>query len=663
MGQVKQKTEISRRKRIIAAICAAVVMAGGSTGIYAFSANDDKKPGDDESKVEEAKKADDGIISAGGTIESSQLSDELGLKDTAVKLTVEEVLVSEGDSVEEGTQLYKLTADSVTKAKKTLESEKQSTNEALIKQKATYESDKIKAETLYKSELLQGGSSAQDYANSLSELDSALQKASDSYQEALSTISSVPSQISTKQSELDSKQATADSLQTQKDSEDKQLTQAGKDYSSAAQSYNSVVTQYNSAASVVIYLGNALGKDTSGIKLAQSVSVDVQGSGQGGSTPSQPSGEKPSGEKPGGDLPSFSSGKDSAESSTSGTDDAPSEMPGGTQPSEKSTDPQPTDPVTPSQSSDVQTLYEKAYKEYTTQQKALSQANGKLSTAKTKYETLNKTVSQTASKLTEAQSSVSTLKKEISELESTLSKAKSNLNKLRSEYTKLSNSYESDKLELKNKMDTDNAASENAKFNYDITLSTIESELEEKQTAYDTAAENLSIFEKSLSGGYICAKQAGTVYSLSYSQGKNADVSKAFVTYVDKSEMKTTVELDQYEVTEISIGDTVVIYSSETGVSNGKITAIAAGESTSLVDVKFNVTVTADENANVYSGQSVNVYFNYSAIGGMTDFSGGDDSQKGGRSQSGERPDFSGQMPEGFDPSNMSSFDMRKGDE
>ena len=30
-------------------------MAGGSAGIYAFSANDDKKPGDDESKVEEAK--------------------------------------------------------------------------------------------------------------------------------------------------------------------------------------------------------------------------------------------------------------------------------------------------------------------------------------------------------------------------------------------------------------------------------------------------------------------------------------------------------------------------------------------------------------------------------------------------------------------------------
>ena len=57
MGQVKQKNEISRRKRIIAAICAAVVMAGGSAGIYAFSAGEDKKPESDDSKQESAKKS------------------------------------------------------------------------------------------------------------------------------------------------------------------------------------------------------------------------------------------------------------------------------------------------------------------------------------------------------------------------------------------------------------------------------------------------------------------------------------------------------------------------------------------------------------------------------------------------------------------------------
>lgn len=68
----------------------------------------------------------------------------------------------------------------------------------------------------------------------------------------------------------------------------------------------------------------------------------------------------------------------------------------------------------------------------------------------------------------------------------------------------------------------------------------------------------------------------------------------------------------------------VVIYSSETGISNGKITAISAGESTSLADVRFNVTVTANENSNLYNGQSVNVCFNYGDMrsSDFTDFKG-----------------------------------------
>ena len=65
MEQVKKISEISRKKRMIAAVCAAVIMAGGSAGIYAFSAGEDKKPESDDSKQESAKKADDGIMGFG----------------------------------------------------------------------------------------------------------------------------------------------------------------------------------------------------------------------------------------------------------------------------------------------------------------------------------------------------------------------------------------------------------------------------------------------------------------------------------------------------------------------------------------------------------------------------------------------------------------------
>ena len=109
----------SRRNKIIAAVCSVTVLAGGSARIYAYSSSSKAEPTEEVKEEEASAEKDDGIISAGGTVASSQLSDESGLKNTSVKLTVEEVLAESGDSVTAGTQIYKLTDDSVEKAKKT----------------------------------------------------------------------------------------------------------------------------------------------------------------------------------------------------------------------------------------------------------------------------------------------------------------------------------------------------------------------------------------------------------------------------------------------------------------------------------------------------------------------------------------------------------------
>ena len=76
------------------------------------------------------------------------------------------------------------------------------------------------------------------------------------------------------------------------------------------------------------------------------------------------------------------------------------------------------------------------------------------------------------------------------------------------------------------------------------------------------------------------------------------------------------------------------------------------------------MTVTADEDAALYSGESVNVYFNAGNLkqSDFRDFEGGESSERQKPSSDGERPGFSGGMPEGFDPSNMPDFGRRKGD-
>ena len=103
------------------------------------------------------------IISAGGTITSSRLSDTLGLKNTAIQLKVGEVLVESGDTVTAGTQLYMITEDSLAKAEKTLNSELQTAKSDLLEQKMSYQTDKNEAYLLYESELLLGDTAQKEY--------------------------------------------------------------------------------------------------------------------------------------------------------------------------------------------------------------------------------------------------------------------------------------------------------------------------------------------------------------------------------------------------------------------------------------------------------------------------------------------------------------------
>ncbi len=659
---MNEKPAGKRRIRMIAAVCAVLLIAGGSAGIYASRTTADAQAALTAQSAEQPKNnasaaKTDQSVSAGGTVTCAQRTDTLGLVNTNVRLTVESVLAESGDTVTAGTALYQITEDSLAKAEKTLRSELQSAESTLKKQKAQAQLDESKAGILYESELLLGDTAQQDYSSGLSELDSALQDAYDSYMEALDTVGNSPAEIKQKQNALAEKQSDAEGLQAKQKSAQETADRAASAYRSAADSYNQTAEEYNSAAAVVRYLGKALGTDVSGITNAQTVSAEVSKQSAASSEPANPdkkadfSGGFGGGERPDGMMQSTRSFYAQAADTPETLSEQAEESGGGA----------------------LKTLYESACKEYETAKKQLADAEKALKNAENEYRTLTDTLTEYSSTLNGKQSDISALEQEISALESTLSKAQSNLSRLRSEYNSLKASYETDRLNLEKERDTELASYENAQYHYELTCSTIAEELAKAQESYDTAAENLRIFEEELADGCIRAKQDGTVYSLNGQAGRSVSAGTAYVSYVDETSFAVTVELDQSDVTEVSIGDSVLIYSSETGIANGRITAIAAGTSTSLADVRFNVTVTADDSEQLYSGESVNVYFN---AGNMkqSDFSDFSGSKSGARSKSesdgsrserpdfgGEMPSFGGGMPSGFDPSQMpSGFGGRK---
>ena len=168
----------SRRIRVIAAICAMVILAGSSAGVYSLRRNPNAKAAPAEkAAASSSASTDEEIISAGGTVTSAQLGESLCLENTSVRLSVEKVLVETGQGITAGTPICQLSTDSLQKAEKTLKSELQSAESALLEEKMSYQTDKNEAYLLYKSDLLLGETAQAEYDSGMKSLDSELNKA------------------------------------------------------------------------------------------------------------------------------------------------------------------------------------------------------------------------------------------------------------------------------------------------------------------------------------------------------------------------------------------------------------------------------------------------------------------------------------------------------
>lgn len=639
MKEIVSRIKNTTTKQRIIAIAAVVLVAGGAAAVIGLSKQrnniSERTDMDGSSMNVSALEAND-TISAGGTISSAQLYDYLDLESTAVQLEVGAVYVEAGDSITAGTQLYKLTDESVANARTTLNKELQSAESALLNQQLSYEETKNDAYSLYQSELLLGETAENDYNNDISQLDSALQAALDDYNDALSTVNSAPNEITAKQSEIDTLNAEITGYESELSGLETVAEEKKAAYTDAINTYNAAVSEYNAIAGTVQYIGNYLGLDVSDVQLAQGVVSDTAQSGNA---------DMPSS----GEMPDFSGSMGGMRiSPVSSLTLAESNEPTTEEPIENL----------------LYTLYESARAECEMQKTKLSEAEMAYHTSESEHNTASNAVSECSSNISSRKYSVNTLESEISKLKSNYSEAQNNLSALKAEYNSLKLSYETDKLELQNTYDTAMASFENAQYHYDLTMSTIEEELSAAEDAVTVCEENLAVFEETLADGIIDAQQDGVVYSVTYETEDTISISSALIYYVDETSFGTTVELDQYDVTEIAIGDEVIIYSSETGMTSGKITSISAGEATTLASVKFNVTVVAEgKSVNLYSGQSVNVYFNAMSMD-MSQFSDaestGEESEGGFGGFGGG---FGGGMPdwESFDSENMPGMDFGGG--
>ncbi len=136
------------------------------------------------------------MISASGTTSISMTNEVFSVEGLSAALTVEEVYISSGDTVEAGDPLLKVTDDSVEEALAELEDTLTEADLALRAGAITYAQSQITAKYTYDSTTLEAQQAEAVYQASLAELEAQLASAKESYEEAQTQIAQYQADLS-----------------------------------------------------------------------------------------------------------------------------------------------------------------------------------------------------------------------------------------------------------------------------------------------------------------------------------------------------------------------------------------------------------------------------------------------------------------------------------
>lgn len=134
---------LSKKAKILIAVVLVIVLIGGAVGIYfmkgkALMSNFSQEMNPQVQITEEG-------LSAEGTTTMGTIAQEVNFDTSVTLMYIEEVYVAAGDTVEEGTPLYKIAEESIEKAKAYYEKQIVSAQDTLTEVQVAYESGKLDA--------------------------------------------------------------------------------------------------------------------------------------------------------------------------------------------------------------------------------------------------------------------------------------------------------------------------------------------------------------------------------------------------------------------------------------------------------------------------------------------------------------------------------------
>lgn len=150
---------------------------------------------------------------------------------------------------------------------------------------------------------------------------------------------------------------------------------------------------------------------------------------------------------------------------------------------------------------------------------------------------------------------------------------------------------------------------------YETTLATLQSAVDDAQNTLDTLMEEQSAL-LAMEDGIVCADRAGTLATVTYEAGDELYDDTAFATYYDTDTILISVEVPQEEIAKLAVGDSVevMISGNRNTSAKGQISSIASEKTAgqSISNVTYAVTISVDNTDEHFrSGSSATVWFDY----------------------------------------------------
>lgn len=192
-----------------------------------------------------------------------------------------------------------------------------------------------------------------------------------------------------------------------------------------------------------------------------------------------------------------------------------------------------------------------------------------------------------------------------------LKKAQSDLASLEAELVTAQTEYEKQLITCKSDYEITLAESDNAQAVYEVTLESLEETLISLENEKEDAEENLALFEKTIGDGYFYTKSAGTIVMNGIRKDSYLSGESLIIAYSDPEKVSVTASVNQSDIAGISIGDIAYVVINEYGNYQGKVTMInPVTQAQSRSSVTYQVTVTLEGDVSALdSNLTAYVYF------------------------------------------------------